>query len=275
MRAIMAMARRRRWEPTADVRDERTGTVKLNTREWGSGERIAVLIHGIMSDSRTWRRVGPALADHGYRVIGVDLRGHGGSGPGDADPGAHPGTGGDTDIDRYAPHRYADDLVETLPTGVELAVGHSLGGLALAGAVERLRPRRAVYLDPAWRFASPEEGFDPALFAEFADRATPALVAAMNPRWEQADVEIELQTLELWDRACARALSPLVGRRLLPERAVTPSLVLAADPSRLVLAEDVAVLRERGFEVRTVPDAGHTIHRDDFAGFMTALEGWI
>ena len=262
--------------------------MRLNTREWGSGERIAVLIHGIMSDSRTWRRVGPALADLGYRVIAVDLRGHGGSGPGDAPEQAPEGTpenapenapeqapGGGAGDGRYAPGRYADDLAETLPPGVELALGHSLGGLALAGAVERLSPRRAVYLDPAWRFDPPGKGFDPALFAEFAERATPALVAAMNPRWEQADVDIELETLALWDRAGAAALSPLAGRLLLPERAAVPSLVVTADPSRLVRAEDVALLRERGFEVRTVPDAGHTIHRDDFAGLMTALEGWI
>ncbi|QMU68210.1 alpha/beta fold hydrolase [Streptacidiphilus sp. P02-A3a] len=246
--------------------------MRLNTREWGSGERIAVLVHGIMSDSRTWRRVGPALADRGYRVIAVDLRGHGGSHPRDADP--DPGSDG-AETGRYAPHRYAEDLAETLPPGVELAVGHSLGGLALAGAVERLRPRRAVYLDPAWRFDPLGAGFDPALFAEFADRATPALVAAMNPRWEQADVDTEMETLAVWDRACAAALTPLAGRRLLPERAVAPSLVLTADPSRLVPAEEAALLRARGFEVRTVPEAGHTIHRDDFAGFMTALEGWI
>ena len=250
--------------------------MRLNTREWGSGERIAVLVHGIMSDSRTWRRVGPALADRGYRVIAVDLRGHGGSRPGGPDADlSDAGTGPGSGAYRYAPHRYADDLAETLPPGVELAVGHSLGGLALAGAVERLRPARAVYLDPAWRFDPLGAGFDPALFAEFADRATAKLVAAMNPRWEQVDVDAELETMALWDRACAAALSPLAGRRLLPERPVAPSLVVTADPSRLVPVEDAALLRDRGFEVRTVPDAGHTIHRDDFAGFMTALEGWI
>lgn len=36
-----------------------------------------------------------------------------------------------------------------------------------------------------------------------------------------------------------------------------------------------AELTERGFEVRTVPRTGHTIHRDDFDGFMAGLEGWV
>jgi pimeloyl-ACP methyl ester carboxylesterase len=232
--------------------------MKLHTREWGSGDRIALLIHGIMSDSRTWRRVGPALADRGYRVIAVDLRGHGGSGRGE-----------------YSPELFAADVVETAPQGIELAVGHSLGGLTLSCAVDRLRPQRAVYVDPAWRFAQPGQGLDPAMFVQFADQATRETVAAFNPRWEEADVEVELETFAVWDRATANALSALAVQARLPERAVAPSLVQVADPSFLISADDAALLRERGFEVRTVAGAGHTIHRDDFDGFMTALEGWI
>lgn len=39
--------------------------------------------------------------------------------------------------------------------------------------------------------------------------------------------------------------------------------------------EDAALLTGRGLAVRTVAGAGHTIHRDDFDGFMAALDGWI
>ena len=231
--------------------------MKLNTREWGSGDRTALLVHGIMSDSRTWRRVGPALAERGYRVIAVDLRGHGGS----------------DRAEQYTPADYADDLVQTLPQGAELAIGHSLGGLTLSRAVDRLRPQRAVYSDPAWKFV--QQGFDPAVFVQFAAQATHDGVAAMNPRWEEADIEVELQTLALWDPATATALSGLVADSGLPQKAPVPSLVLLADPSFLVDAEDAQSLRGNGFEVRTVAGAGHTIHRDDFDAFMTSLEGWI
>jgi pimeloyl-ACP methyl ester carboxylesterase len=231
--------------------------MKLNTREWGGGDRVALLVHGIMSDSRTWRRVGPALAERGYRVIAVDLRGHGGSGRGE-----------------YTPARYADDLVETLPQGAELAIGHSLGGMTLSRAVDRLLPQRAVYSDPAWRLVRPERGFDPAVFVQFAAQATHDTVAAMNPRWEEADVRVELETLAVWDSATL-ALSGLADESTLPEKPVVPSLVQLADPSSLVGPEDAETLRERGFEVRTVAGAGHTIHRDDFDGFITSLEGWI
>ncbi|MFJ8588333.1 hypothetical protein ACIRD2_27300 [Streptomyces sp. NPDC093595] len=54
-----------------------------------------------------------------------------------------------------------------------------------------------------------------------------------------------------------------------------PSLVTLADPGRPVPAGHAAVLTGRGFEVRTVAGAGHTIHRDDFDGFMAALDGRV
>ncbi|MFJ8041509.1 alpha/beta fold hydrolase [Kitasatospora sp. NPDC096147] len=237
--------------------------MKLHTREWGTGDRIALLVHGIMSDHRTWRRFGPALAERGYRVIAVDLRGHGESPRGE----------GATPAEKYGPQAYADDLVETLPAGAELAVGHSLGGLSLRWAVERLRPQRAVFSDPAWLFDQP--AIDPELFVGFADGISAEQVAAMNPRWADEDVATELATVALWDRDTARSLTAHTGHAGLPEAPVVPSLVQLADPSFLVSPEQAELLRGRGFEVRTVAGAGHTIHRDDFEGFLSSLEGWI
>ncbi|WP_406864518.1 alpha/beta fold hydrolase [Streptomyces sp. HUAS MG47] len=232
--------------------------MRLHTTTWGSGDRVALLIHGIMSDHRTWRRVAPALAERGYRVVAVDLRGHGATGP----------------AGRYRPDDYADDVAETLPRGAELAIGHSLGGLTLARAVERLAPRRAVYVDPAWHMATAEEGFDPELFTGFKS-ATAERIRALNPRWEEADVAVELATLNDWDPGTARALPEFRTAELMPAKAEVPSLVTLADPSFLISPERAGLLRERGFEVRTVAGAGHTIHRDDFDGFMASLEGWI
>lgn len=231
--------------------------MRLHTREWGTGDRTALLVHGIMSDSRTWRRVGPALAEHGYRVIAVDLRGHGLSPRGE-----------------YSPQLFADDLVDTLPTGADLAVGHSLGGLSLSLAVERLRPLRAVYSDPAWSTQNPEQPLDPESFAS-AKNLTREHIARFNPHWAAEDIDIEAATLADWDADTSYFLDgrPLAG--FVPDRPAVPSLVQLADPSHLVGADDVVRLRASGFEVRTVTGAGHTIHRDDFAGFMKSLDGWI
>ncbi|WP_034272209.1 alpha/beta fold hydrolase [Actinospica robiniae] len=234
--------------------------MRLATREWGERGPVVLLVHGILSDGRTWRLVGPALAERGYRVVAVDLRGHGAS--------AH--------VEDYSPAAYAADLVETVDDLAErpaLAIGHSLGGLALALAVDGLRPERAVYVDPAWRWASLEE-FDPGVFVRFADNATAESVSAANPRWAPEDVEVELATLACWDRRTADALYPLAGRAAHPASAVVPSLIMLADDSYMLTADEAATMRERGFEVRVVPGAGHTVHRDDLDGFMTALDGW-
>lgn len=230
--------------------------MKLHTREWGDGERVAVLVHGIMADHRTWRRVGPALADRGYRVVAVDLRGHGASGRGE-----------------YGADSWTDDLVDTLPAAPELAIGHSLGAMALAGAVERLAPARAVYCDPAWEMR-PAAGAGAARFTAFK-HATREVISGLNPRWEEADVEVELATLADWDPTTAYAIADVYAVSRTPARAVVPSLVLAADPSSLVTAALQGQLTRRGFEVRTVSGAGHTLHRDDFDGFMEALDGWV
>ncbi|GAA2244197.1 hypothetical protein GCM10010232_34030 [Streptomyces amakusaensis] len=232
--------------------------MRLHTTTWGTGERVALLVHGVMSDHRSWRRVGPALAERGYRVVAVDLRGHGASGRAAS----------------YGLREYADDLVESLPAGAELAMGHSLGGLTLSLAAAGLSPGRVVYVDPVWHLPEGPEGFRAEAFAAAKGLSREA-IRETAPRWDEEDVDIELATLALWDQSTAQGLTEAVGRDLMPAVPVAPSLVVTADPSRLVPARRAALLRERGFEVRAVTGAGHTVHRDDFDGFMAALEGWI
>jgi pimeloyl-ACP methyl ester carboxylesterase len=229
--------------------------MKLNVREWGSGDRVAVLIHGITSDSSGWHRFGPDLAARGYRVLAPDLRGHGLSPRGE-----------------YSPEAWADDLVESVPAEPELALGHSLGGLTLALAVERLRPARAVYEDPAWLVPGEHAGQAAAGFAAQKgwDRGQ---VVAVNPRWPADDIDVKMAALERWDPATTSALGG--GWNHVPDRAVVPSLLQLADPSELVPPPMAERLRQAGFEVRVVPGAGHSIHRDDYDGFVRGLEGWL
>jgi pimeloyl-ACP methyl ester carboxylesterase len=226
--------------------------MRLHVHEWGAGDRVAVLVHGITSDASSWRRLGPELAARGYRVLAPDLRGHGLSPRG-----------------TYGIEAWAADVMESVPARPELALGHSLGGAVLAAAVDRLRPARAVYEDPAWYVPrdEPVRGF---VAQKGMDRDQ---VAAANPRWSAEDVDAKLVALGRWDPETAlRGGVPWDHR---PAAPVVPSLVLLADPSELVPPSDARKFGEAGFEVRVIPGAGHSIHRDDYHGFIIALAGWI
>ena len=87
---------------------------RLAYRQAGSGP-VLVLIHGITSDSDTWRRVMPYLARR-FTVIAPDLSGHGGSDKprGDYSLGAHASV--------------VRDLLVALGHDRATFVGHSLGG---------------------------------------------------------------------------------------------------------------------------------------------------
>jgi pimeloyl-ACP methyl ester carboxylesterase len=87
---------------------------RIAYRQAGSGP-VVVLIHGITSDSRTWRRVMPYLARR-FTVIAPDLLGHGGSDKpkGDYSLGAHASA--------------LRDLLVALGHDRATFVGHSLGG---------------------------------------------------------------------------------------------------------------------------------------------------
>ncbi|MBY8881054.1 alpha/beta hydrolase [Actinacidiphila acidipaludis] len=233
--------------------------MQLATHTWGSpGDRVALLVHGVMADHRTWRRVGPALAGQGYHVVGVDLPGHGRS-PRAAGPDGEP---------RYRLDDMAAALAASCPDGARIAIGHSLGALVLERALHRgLTIGRAVYSDPAWR-TEPHD-----LSGARAYRhATREEIRAANPRWEAAAVDDEARCLELWDTATLAVLASPPG---LPVSAPVPSLVLLADPSERVPPDRQEELRARGFELRTVPGTGHSIHRDDFPGFMAAMSDWV
>src|SRR5690349_15744629 len=50
---------------------------RIEYEEYGEGERLLVLVHGLLMNRRMYERLGPALARRGNRVVCVDLLGHG------------------------------------------------------------------------------------------------------------------------------------------------------------------------------------------------------
>jgi pimeloyl-ACP methyl ester carboxylesterase len=135
---------------------------ELHVAEWGRGTPI-VLVHGLALDHRTWHNQCVELADR-YRLVGVDLRGHGRS-----TLGREP----------IGPHRSAADLAavfEQLDLRDAVLVGHSLGG-TVVGQLCADRPdlvhARVAGLVFVGTFASAVAGE-----GRFRERCSPTLVRA-------------------------------------------------------------------------------------------------
>lgn len=233
--------------------------MKLAVREWGSGDRLALLVHGATGTKESMEPLGLALADRGYRVLAPDLRGHGQS------PRGGP----------YALQALADDLTETVGGPVELAAGHSLGGKILPWAVTDLAVERALYLDPAWT-ARPGDPYAAALTRPGGAPMTMDDLLALHPGRPQVELERSLAQYRAMDWTMFH--DPLLQLRRTTVPAIpaqTRSLVVLADPSVLVPPVLAEALTVGGYEVRTQPGAGHGLFQADLPGFLATVADWL
>ena len=246
---------------------------------------LAVLVHGVTSSSRTWWRVGPALAERGYRVLAVDLRGH----------GASPRTEAGLSVADLA-----DDVADTVEATsrspgtvagapVDLLVGHSLGALVALELAGR-RPgfaRRLVVEDPPgsasvdWPAVAVGIEADTQRAVTDPDALRRDLEAA-NPAWPPGEAERRVADLADCDgRAVAAAVRPGVPFDL-------PGLLAAAPlPVLLLLAEEalgssLLLGLDRKAAVEALPDgttrvlpAGHSVHREALDAWLAALDAWL
>jgi pimeloyl-ACP methyl ester carboxylesterase len=244
-----------------------------------------VLVHGVTSSSRTWWRVGPALAERGYRVLAVDLRGHG------ASPRAVAGLS-TTDL--------AADVAETVaaelgadPSGsprpvVELLVGHSLGALVALQLVSSDPgfARRLVLEDPPGSSSIDWAGLAAGIEADtrLATTDPTALrrdLEAANPSWPPGEAERRVADLADCDgQAIAAALRAGVPFDL-------PALLGGAPlPTLMLLAEEALGSNLNGLDrkaaIEALPNggarvlpAGHSIHREALDAWLAALDAWV
>jgi pimeloyl-ACP methyl ester carboxylesterase len=221
---------------------------------------VAVLLHGMQGSAQDWWQVGPVLAGLGYRVVGVDLPGHGGS------PAA-------PDLSAEAA---AEAVLASVPSGPALAMGHSMGGILLAAVADRLAPERAVYLDAPFRVPGfGNRFFLTTIFKKVKRHRTVETLRDDQPRWSEQDRRVGAEASAVWDVPTAVSLClDASGRDVTPDPAV-PSLVVLADPSEYVRDAEVDRLRELGFTVRVVPGAGHHLFAGRIEPLLTALDGWI
>lgn len=204
--------------------------MRLNDRQWGVGNKVALLLHGMAGSSESWHRVGPELERRGYRAIALDLPGHGRSEP---NPNLSI-----PDVSRL--------VVETLQElGIErpdVVIGHSFGGTVLAAAIEELLPHRAIYVDApttsrgGWDRAETSEEY-----AGSRQLRTYALLRASKLYYSDLDCEIEARAALDFDPGTAAGFAAAEGGDWTP--ASPPlSLMVRAAPSDYISDEHVAVL---------------------------------
>lgn len=287
---MSARAKRGPASPPADIFGTGHETAIAGTTitwgEMGAGPPL-VLIHGIQDSHRTWRRVAPLLAPH-FRVLMVDLPGHGYSGRPDAP---------------YTLPWFASALAEWMEAiGVAKAhfCGHSYGGgvaqwmlLEHRERVDRLALVAAGGLGrgvaPGMRIATfPVLGplITPLVMRAAlpaAVRLAPAMFGHMEP--EEQERFIAMARIPGSERAFERTVGGVINlfgqymqtRHRAQEVEEMPPIALfwgAKDPVIPLRHGRDAVARSEGMTLTVYERVGHFVHLDAperFAADLTAF----
>ena len=230
--------------------------MKLNTVTVGSGSRTAAVVHGASMSTEAWKYFVPYLLEHDLTLILVDQRGHGES------PRA----------DSYRIEDFADDLVETLPKGLDFLIGQSLGGLTGAWASERLQPKRFIGVDPALAM-TPFSAWLIPVVGPIQKKLPAWILRRLMPKGAPAGhLEHVREIWQKWDETSLRDIKKSYDARPFPSGPpAVPSTLVLAGPSFAVRPEFAEKLRANGWDIRVMPGVGHDLHVEDPAGLAAIL----
>ena len=262
--------------------DVEANWVRLHYTRTGGEKPPLVLAHGVTDDGRCWTPVAEALAPD-YDVVMVDARGHGCS---DAPEGGYDPATQAADL---------DGLIAALGLRRPAVLGHSMGAataLVLAGTFPDTLGAILLEDPPAWWLEQPDTP-DWAAFLERRRRQlferkcqgrdelvverraeSPHWTEAELVPWAEAKLRVSLHVLEVLDPRMPARVDWAVLRRI-----ACPALLITADPARggIVTAEATAALRGLVPHVRVahVSEAGHNIHRDQFARYLEVVRAFL
>ena len=254
--------------------------LRLHYLRTGSTKPTVLMLHGLTDSGACWTPVIEALRDT-YDFIAPDARGHGLS---------------DAPEHGYSPQHHADDaaaLIQALSLNRPIVIGHSMGG-ASATALAAQHPalvRAIIVEDPAWfdETQRPAEGRAPMAEdwrAGWREKQTQTAVELIvdarlkNPRWSDAELrpwaqaqhQVRVQVLEYVEqppqdwRAQVQAIQCPI---LLVTGTVANGIIIT--PAQAQEAQRLA----RDLREANIPNTGHCIRRDDFAGFVAAVQSFL
>jgi pimeloyl-ACP methyl ester carboxylesterase len=220
--------------------------------EYGEGERLIVYLHGILLDAEVNRGVAAALAAKGFRVVLLDLLGHGRS---DKPPFAS-----DHRMDAYASQVLA--LLDHLGAPDAVIAGVSLGAnVCLFVASEHPERVRGLIAEmPVLEWAAPAAAlaFAPVLLVSHYARHAVALAGAVTrrvPRTPWGPFNSVLNTISSGPVTLAAVLHGVLVGPICPTR-----------EARASIAAPALVLGHRHDPVHAYADA------DNLAALMPAAE---
>ncbi|HEY4177189.1 MAG TPA: alpha/beta hydrolase [Kofleriaceae bacterium] len=256
--------------PTINVRD-----IAINYEQSGAGPTI-ILVHGLGSSLRDWDHLVPALAEH-YRVVSLDLRGHGQS-----------SRKGPITITSFASDVLA--LADALEIDAFYIGGISMGtAVAFQLAVDApSRVRGLVVINGGPEGLSPS---NPQHVAELELRVgaierhgMSAIGELLAPRLLPLPEHAEMRRVfvERWaqnDQAMYLAsLRALVGWSVREELAVVdmPVCAIAADNDYTPVEHKRAYVNQLAHaELVVIPSSGHMTTHDQPAALVTAMRAFL
>lgn len=266
--------------PWSTARFTRDG-VHLHYWKKGAGAPM-LLLHGITDSGACWGRTADALAAS-YTVYALDQRGHGQS---------------DAPAAGYSYDEYVLDAVALLRANEldhAIVMGHSFGGrvgMKMAASYP-LFVSKLILVDPPLfevDVTTPREALDQLRYDWFhwlreTRRFTrDALVEGQgkkSPRWSRdecehwADSKLQFKP-RLWEQEGVQMSGDW---RAALSKISCPTLLVYGDPAQGGLIDDaraaeVVDLLQHGTAVQ-IPDAGHSVHRDEHASFMYAIREFL
>lgn len=236
----------------------KTINTNIAYKEEGTGE-VLLLIHGFCGSSGYWGKVIPMLSEK-YRVIAIDLPGHGESKALDSVK----------DIEQYA--LVLKDFLEELGIEKVTMFGHSLGGYITLGFAEKYNQYLSGFsLIHSTGFPDSEEAkkgriasadkIEKAGIDIFIDGLVPKLFAPENVEsHKQSMEEVKKIGYEVQPQGAKNALLAMKNRKdrtEILEKTELPVLLIAGESDQLIPADKTFTASGENIKQVVIEGAGH------------------